>query len=106
MPSWRSPCSTRTMSGTRCSTTRARKAEADKATAAALMSRRLTVDCEHRARGHAIDERERLRQQALRACTPCRRYVVSHETHSATTPEPTPQLINEARAALDARIAN
>ncbi|REC97278.1 hypothetical protein DEU35_3043 [Microbacterium sp. AG157] len=83
----------------------AQKAEADKANAA-LMARRLTIEREHRARGHAIDERERLRQQALRLARRAGVRGLARDAFSDHTTNQLRNIINEARAALDARIAN
>lgn len=83
----------------------AQKAEDDKATAA-IMARRLSVEREHKARGQAIDERERLRQQALRLARRAGVRGLARDAFSDHTPNQLRNIINEARAALDARIAN
>ncbi|MDR6691318.1 GNAT superfamily N-acetyltransferase [Microbacterium sp. 1154] len=83
----------------------AQKAEADKATAA-LMARRLTVEREHRARGHAIDERERLRQQALRLARRAGVRGLARDAFSDHTTNQLRNIINEARGVLDSKIRN
>lgn len=83
----------------------AQKAEADKATVA-LMARRLTVEREHRARGHAIEERERLRQQALRLARRAGVRGLARDAFSDRTTNQLRAIIAEARGALDARITN
>ncbi|MFJ4161162.1 hypothetical protein [Microbacterium testaceum] len=82
----------------------AQRAEDDKATAT-LMARRLTIEREHRARGHAIDERERLRQQALRLARRAGVRGLARDAFSDHTTNQLRAIIAEARGVLDARIA-
>ena len=83
----------------------AQKAEDDKATAA-LMARRLTVEREHRARGHAIEERERLRQTALRLARRAGARGLARDAFSDRTTNQLRVIIAEARGVLDSKIQN